>query len=406
VRRALALALVALAPVASGCGKGNASSTRITSDTLTIYTGLPLRGERAADGRAVLRGQKLALDEIGGEIGELDIGLIALDDTRTSTGRWDPRQVAANAREAAENPSTIAYIGDLDSGASAVSVPIVNEIGILQVSPLSGYTGLTGFADKGEPQKFYPSGRRTFARLAPTGAREAHALAGWLRDLGIARVALVSDGLQEGLGHGTELQRILRDEGIVVVDDVGVDPGKDPPEVAGAVREVLELPAPALVYAGGSEATATAVLGAVAERAPAKKLFATSGVAGPRLAAALPPDATVRMAGPLLPVAARPPAARRMSARYEELFGEPAPPASLFGYEAMRGVLEAIRRAGSKGNDRQGVIDAYLGMRVGKSVLGPYAVGADGDVSGGAIGGFSARSGRVRLDQLIDRPDG
>ena len=281
MRRALALALAALAPVAAGCGGGNASSTRITSDTLTIYTGLPLRGEREADGRAVLRGEKLALDEVGGRVGDLDIGLVALDDTRTSTGRWDPRQVAANAREAAENPSTIAYIGDLDSGASAISVPIVNEIGVLQVSPLSGYTGLTRYADKGEPAKFYPSGRRTFARLVPTGAAEAHDLAAWMRDLGVERVVLVSDGLQEGLGHGTELQRILRDEGIGVAETVGVDPQEDPPDVTGAVRDVLRTPDAPVLYAGGSVATAAALLGAVAERAPNRNLFATSGVAEP-----------------------------------------------------------------------------------------------------------------------------
>lgn len=400
MRRALALALAAVAPVAAGCGGGNASSTRITSDTLTIYTGLPLRGERAADGRAVLRGEKLALDEAGGRIGELDIGLVALDDTRTSTGRWDPRQVAANAREAAENPTTIAYIGDLDSGASAISVPIVNEIGVLQVSPLSGYTGLTRYADKGEPAKFYPSGKRTFARLVPTGASEAHDLAAWMRDLDVARVILVSDGLQEGLGHGTELQRILRDEGIAVVETVRADPGANPSDVTGVVRDVLQVPAAPVLYAGGSVATAAAVLGAVAERAPERDLFATSGVAGPRLAAALPGLDTLRMTSPLLPLARRSPAARRMAERYRELFGSAPPPAALYGYEAMRGVLDAIRRAGPDGNDRQAVIDNYLGMTVGESVLGPYTIGEDGDVQGGAIGGFTVRSGKMRLERL------
>lgn len=400
MRRALALALAALAPVAAGCGGGTASSTRITSDTLTIYTGLPLRGERAADGRAVLRGEKLALDEAGGRVGDLDIGLVALDDTRTATGRWDPHQVASNAREAAENPSTIAYIGDLDSGASAISVPIVNEIGVLQVSPLSGYTGLTRYADKGEPAKFYPSGRRTFARLVPTGADEAHDLAAWMRDLGVARVVLVSDGLQEGMGHGTELQRILRDEGIGIVETIKVDPRDDPPEVTGAVRDVLRAPSAPVLYAGGSVATAAALLGAVADRAPDRNLFATSGVAGPRLAAALPDLETLRMTSPLLPLAKRPATARRVAERYRELFGEPPPPAALYGYEAMRGVLEAVRRAGGDGNDRQAVIDGYLGMSVDDSVLGPYAIGEDGDVQGGAIGGFRVRSGRLQLERL------
>src|SRR3954447_2969106 len=165
-RAAPALAVLALL---AGCGGGGSAGKRITSDTLTIYTGLPLRGLHAETGRAVLRGEKLALHDAGGRVGNLEIGLIALDDTDTATGRWAPGIVAANARQAAQNPTTIAYIGDLDSGATAVSVPITNEIGILQVSPLSEYTGLTQPSDKGEPDKYYPSGRRTFARIVPTG---------------------------------------------------------------------------------------------------------------------------------------------------------------------------------------------------------------------------------------------
>lgn len=406
MRRAVALVLATLAALAAGCGGDATSSTRITSDTLTIYTSLPLRGEREADGRAVLRGQKLALEEAGGRVGDLDIGLVALDDTRTQTGRWDPRQVAANAREAAENPATIAYIGDLDSGASAVSVPIVNEIGVLQVSPLSGYTGLTQPADKGEPAKYYPSAERTFARLVPTGASEALGLADWLRDLGFARVVVVSDGLQEGLGHGTELERVLRQAGVTVVRTVRVDPREVPPEVSGAVRDVLRGPAVPLIYAGGSLATAEAVLEAVAERAPGRELFTTSGVSSPRLAAVLGGRGTFRAVSPLLPVAERPPAAQRMADRYRKLFGAPAPPSALYGYEAMRSVLDAIRRAGKDGNDRQAVIDAYLGSTVPRSVLGPYAIGEDGDIAEGTIGGFAVRAGRLRLERLVAAPAG
>ncbi|MCW2991750.1 MAG: transporter substrate-binding protein [Solirubrobacterales bacterium] len=410
MRRALALVLAALAPVAAGCSGGKSASTRITSDTLTIYSGLPLRGEDQARGRAVLRGEKLALDEVGGRVGSLDIGLVALDDTKTSTGRWDPRQVAANARQAAENPSTIAYIGDLDSGASAVSVPIVNEIGILQVSPLSGYTGLTDAADKGEPDKYYPSGARTFVRLVPAGAVEARDLGRWIRDLGYARVTLATDGLQEGLGHGTELERALRAQQITVADIVRVDPtdgpADDTPDVAGAARDIAQADAPALVYAGASIRTAIALLRAVHDRSPSRALFATSGVAGPRLAAALPNADELHMLSPLLPLAERPAAARRMAARYRQTFGSAPPPAALYGYEAMRSVLDAIRRAGKDGNDRRAVLAAYLGRTVGESVLGAYSVGADGDVSPAAIGAFGVRAGHPRLERVMAAPVG
>lgn len=403
--RRVALPLAAVALLA-GCG-GNVSSTRITSDTLSIYTGLPLRGERADVGRAVLRGEKLALDEAGGHAGNLNIGLIALDDTKTSTGNWDPGQVAANARQAAENPTTIAYIGDIDSGATAVSLPITNETGILHVSPLSGYTGLTQPADKGEPAKYYPSAKHTFARLVPTGAEEAAALASWIKAMGFNRVALAYDGLQEGLGQGGELERALHEAKVEVVDLVRVEPSDTPADVAGDAQDLARGPVRALVYAGASVPAALALLKAVHEREPGEAFFVTSGVAGPQLAAGLESaERQVYATSPLIPLGHRPPAARRMAVRYRELFGAPPPPAALYGYEAMRGVLDAIRQAGRNSNDRNGVIASYFRRTAADSVLGPYAIDPDGDTSKAAFGAFRVRDGRLRFDRLLASASG
>jgi branched-chain amino acid transport system substrate-binding protein len=404
VRRAAAVVVAAiLVPAAAGCGSAKTASTKITSDTLTIYTSLPLRGDRAGEGRAVLRGEKLALDEAGGRVGNLAIGLIALDDTKTASGRWDPNQVAENARQAVENPTTIAYIGDLDSGASAVSIPITNETGILQVSPLSDYSGLTQPDDKGEPAKYYPSGLRTFARLVPAGAVEAHALAAWIRAAGIGRVVLAYDGLQEGLGQGSELERALQGAGVDVVDVLRVDPHDDTPDVIGDARDIVRAPAPALVYAGASTKVAIALLRAVHDIDPGEALYATSGVAGPRLAAGLESaQRQVRLSTPILPLDRRPAAARAVAQRYRDLFGAAAPPEALYGYEAMRGVLDAIRRAGSGGNDRQAVVSAYFESAPQDSVLGPYEIDALGDTSAAEIGGFRVQSGRLMFERALD----
>lgn len=400
MRRAGSLLAVVL--FLAGCGGGDTGSTRITSDTLSIYTGLPLRGVRGDDGRAVLRGEKLALDDAGGHVGHLSIGLIALDDTDTKTGVWAPGQVAANAHEAAQNPTAIAYIGDLDSGASAVSIPITNEIGVLQVSPLSSYTGLTQPADKGEPTKYYPSGRRTFARLVPTGSVEAAAMGEWMKAMGIAKVALVYDGLQEGLGQGGELERALRAAGVDVVDVLRLDPRDGPADVAGDARDVVKVPAPAVVYAGASTPAALSLFRAVHDRDPGEDLFATNGVAGATLAAGVQSaERQVYVTSPLLPIGRRTAPARAMSARYRSLFGVSAPPAAVYGYEAMRTVLAAIRRAGADGNDRQKVIDAYFATSAADSVLGPYSIDRQGDTSSTAYGAFRVRGGRLVFDRIL-----
>jgi ABC-type branched-subunit amino acid transport system substrate-binding protein len=90
-----------------------------------------------------------------------------------------------------------------------------------------------------------------------------------------------------------------------------------------------------------------------------------------------------------------------MSADYRRRFGTAAPPAALYGYEAMRGVLDAIRRAGKDGDDRQAVIDAYFHTAAHDSVLGPYAIDALGDTTANAYGAFRVRDGRLRFERLL-----
>ena len=401
MRRAAPVLLALLVAGAAGCGKSKTASTRITSDTLSIYTSLPLRGERADDGRAVLRGEKLALEEAGGRVGDVEIGLKALDDTRTSSGRWDPKQASENAKQAAEDPTTIAYIGDLDSGASAVSVPITNATGVLQVSPLSTYTGLTQAADKGEPAKYYPSGRRTFARLVPPGSLEARTLAAWVSSKGFQRVTLAYDGFQEGLGQASELERALQAAGVEVLDVIRIDAGGQPPDVTSEARDIARAPAGAMVYAGASVPAAATLIRAVHQIDPGVTYFVTSGVARAGLAASVDSaERQVNAISPLLPVDRRPAAAQRVADRYQELFGAPAPAAALYGYEAMRTVLDAIERA-KDGKDRRSVIDAYLATSATDSVIGTYAIGKDGDTTATGYGAYRVTDGRLRFEHPL-----
>jgi branched-chain amino acid transport system substrate-binding protein len=84
---------------------------------------------------------------------------------------------------------------------------------------------------------------------------------------------------------------------------------------------------------------------------------------------------------PVLPARMYPRAAQRVLADYRRTFGAEAEPHALYGYEAMTAVLGAIRSAGSRGNERQAVIDRFFAASHPDSVLGPYSIEADGETT-------------------------
>src|SRR5205807_10629308 len=136
-----------------------------------------------------------ALAQAGGHVGPFSVGYVSLDDADPKSGKLDPGATATDAKTAAQDTTTIAYLGEYSSAATAVSLPLINAAGILQVSPSSPYVGLTSSLDAGqyEPQRFYPTGRHTFGRLQPGDPGQAQAQARLVRALGVSRLFVLDD---------------------------------------------------------------------------------------------------------------------------------------------------------------------------------------------------------------------
>jgi branched-chain amino acid transport system substrate-binding protein len=86
---------------------------------------------------------------------------------------------------------------------------------------------------------------------------------------------------------------------------------------------------------------------------------------------------------------------------YRRTFGSEAQPYALYGYEAMSSVLGAIRSAGSRGNDRQAVIDRFFAASHPDSVLGPYSIEADGETTLSRYGVDRVAGGRPVFDRAV-----
>ena len=152
---------------------------------------------------AAVNGAKLALEQAGGKAGAIKVTYKPLDDSTAQAATWTPEQTSANARKAAQDDSTVLYLGEFNSGASAVSIPILNEAGIAQISPSNTAVGLTSDdpgANPGEPDKYYPTGTRTFARIVPKDTIQGAALATLMKQDGCANLQLVNDKEVYGAG--------------------------------------------------------------------------------------------------------------------------------------------------------------------------------------------------------------
>jgi branched-chain amino acid transport system substrate-binding protein len=404
--RWLRLAALALAvPALAGCGSV-VSASETTGNQLTVYSSLPLEGSFAAIAREIEGGEKLALAQAGGRVGSYRVSYVSLDDVNPLTGKTSPGESSAAAKQAAQDTSTIAYLGDYGSPATAVTLPLMNEAGILQVSPASPYVGLTSSEEAGqdEPGRFYPSGKRTFVRLQGGDQVQAGAQAQLMGMLNVHRAYVIDD---QDPFEGPLAALVARRSEAAGVKVVGRDSLALSPEstYSGEIQKVLASKPDAVFVAAGANPGTAALLRRLHAADPRLLLLGTNSLATSAFASSLgDAGAVTYMTSPLLPERMYPPAARRVLADFAKVFHERAGPWALYGYEAMAGVLDAIRRAGANGNNRPDVISSYFATRNRDSVLGRYSVLPEGETSLRRVGVYRVRSGAPVFYRAIEVP--
>jgi branched-chain amino acid transport system substrate-binding protein len=377
------LALGAVAVTLAGCGGVGVSGAAITSgNQLTIYSSLPLQGPSGAVSEQIVNGEKLALAEAGGRVGPFRISYASLDDSSPTSGQWAPGVTATNAKTAAADATTIAYLGDYNSPATAVSLPLINAAGILQVSPASPYVGLTSSLDAGqdEPERFYPSGHRTFGRLQPGDPTQAAALVRLMQETGVRKVYLLNDQDPFEIPLTQIVAGDAERAGIAVAGEDALD--MTGTAFAGEAEKISASGAQAVFFAGDTGAGAVALWRQLHSTDSTLLLLGSSAMVNESFASQIgSAAASTYLTTPVLPASRYSPAAARVLDDYRRAFGGEVEPYALYGYEAMSVVLDAIRRAGGHGNDREAVIRRFFAVKNRDSVLGRYSIEADGETT-------------------------
>jgi branched-chain amino acid transport system substrate-binding protein len=398
-----------LAVVIGACGDdGNDRRPSVVpGGTLTVYASLPQRGESQHVSRDLIAAQRLAWAESRGRVGRFRIRYVPLDNSDEATGTWDADRTSLNARAALRDETTIAYLGESDSGATAISLPILNEAGILQVSATATYVGLTRSegAGPGEPDRFYPTGQRTYGRVVPADDVQAAALATLMDEENCFEAFLVDDGEPPGQGLAALVQREARARELDLVGRESVD--SDPGATRALADRIERADADCLLLAATAPPPgAAALLRVLAAERPAMEIFGPAALDDRTFLRGLGAAAEqqLHVTTPTLAPTAYPQAAQRFFRAFRTRYGRAPAPEAIYGYEAMRAVLQAIADAGELGNDRAEVINAFFGLQDRDSVLGRYDIDDGGDTTLSRYGANRVRDGRLVFDRVVE-PD-
>src|SRR5919201_980266 len=387
----VAAAAVGVAACGGG-GGGGSTGGAVSGSTLTIYSSFPLQGASKPQSDALVNGIKLALKQ-----------------NNNKAGKWDPGQVSTDARKAAQDKSTILYLGEFNSGASAISIPILNRAGIGQISPSNTAVGLTSNAagaEPGEPDKYYPTGKRTYVRVVPKDTVQAAAVATVMKQEGCKKPYILNDKEVYGQGLATNTVASLKSAGIPSLGNNGWDPKAA--NYRSVASKIAGKGADCVLLSGITDNTGVQLTTDIAAGVPKAKIYGPDGLCesawvDPKkggFPASL--DSRVKCTVATLSPDKYPPAGQKFFSDYKTTYGDANPdPYALYGYETMSLALDAIKRAGDKGNDRQAVINQLFATKDRQSVLGTYSIDQNGDTTNTDYGLYSVKNGQITFDQVI-----
>ncbi len=367
-----------------GGGGGGSASTGTTN--LTIYSSLPLQGTSRGQSEAVINGERLALDEVGGKVGKFSIKYVSLDDsTAQNPGTADEGKTAQNARQAIRDKSTIFYLGEFNSGGTKVSLPILNKAGIPQISPSNTYVGLTTDlpgSEPGEPDKYYPTGKRTYARVVPHDKIQGAALVSVMKEEGCKTVTLWNDKSTYGAGLARNIKQSAEEAQLTIENEQGTD--KNSPNYRSIASKVQS---DCFVWAGVTGENGVQVYKDVAKAAPNAKLYGPDGVTEEAFSnpkeGGIPASVGARTKTTVatLGVEDLPGAAPILEKFKEKYKTQTVDPYAIYGYETMALALDVLKRAGDKANDRAEVVKQLFATKDRESVLGTYSIDPNGDTT-------------------------
>jgi branched-chain amino acid transport system substrate-binding protein len=434
----LALLIAALALAAAGCGgddeeggdgggtteasggTGGVEALPSSSCTAVEYEGegepdiliasdFPLQGSSRTQTIQIVEAIRVLLEDSNYKVGDHNVAYQSCDDSTAQAGKWDSGKCSTNAQAYAGNEDVVGVIGTFNSGCAAIEIPVLNQApggGVAMISPANTYVCLTEGGpgcDATEPDKYYPSGSRNYARVVAHDAYQGAAVAEFMQEQGVTSVYILNDKEAYGLGVATNLRKAVEHLGIKVAGFEAWDPKAASYEAL--FRKIGGTDADA-VFLGGliDENGAQVIKDKVAVLGPNDgdvKLFVPDGFTTQQTIDEAPEAAP----GMFLSVAGVPidefegPGADFAEKLKPRLGGKPVDPYAIYGAQAAQVMLDAI--AASDGS-RADVLAKMFETKVENGYLGSFEINETGDPSGaeGAVVGFTIYKATDKLETV------
>jgi branched-chain amino acid transport system substrate-binding protein len=373
----------------SSCGKLQYGGSG--SPQLIVASDLPLQGANRALTTEMNKAIAYMLGQQGWKAGKYTVGFQACDDSTAQKGSWDSSKCTSNANAYAQNSDVAGVIGTFNSGCAKLEIPIANRAAkgpLGMVSPSNTYPGLTvkyAGSAPGEPNVYYPTGKRNYARVVWTDQFQGAADAIFAKSkMHLKSVYILTDKETYGNGIASIFKTKAAALGIKVKGTQGWDPNATSYEsLANAVKS------------SGAQGVFLGGIVCLNGGKVIKDLRAVLGAKFPMLMpdGFTPFSATGQTSGntsngayisyPGIPVKSLKGAGAKFVAGFTKVNGKKLPdPYTAYAAQAAQVLLGAIAKSdGTRGD----VSSKLFNLKVTNGILGNFSINANGDTTLGTV---------------------
>ncbi|MFO1384866.1 MAG: branched-chain amino acid ABC transporter substrate-binding protein [Chitinivorax sp.] len=335
----------------------------------------PLTGSIAHLGKDNENGARLAIDELneaGVEIGgkKVKLELVSEDDQADAKTATTVAQRLVDAKVAG-------VVGHLNSGTTIPASKIYNDAGIPQISPSATNPDYTR------------AGFKTAYRVIANDVAQGKALGGFAVDtLKAKNIAVIDDKTAYGQGLATEFENAAKAKGATIVTHESTQSDKTDFK---AILTNVKAKKPDIVFFGGMDAQAGPMAQQMKQLGISAKLLGGDGFQSPKFIELAGDAAEGQYASsPGMPKEQLPGFAEFNTA-YKKKFNSEIQIYAPYTYDAVKVMVEAMKRAGSAEPAKYLPELAKTDMQ-GKS--GPIKFDDKGDIVGGSVTIYQAKGGK------------